>query len=568
MIELFPDQQEALDRVLERYKEMPIGGRALVVAPTAWGKTIFFSSLIHTLKLDKPILIIAHRDELLDQARDKFHMFDPTAIIGKVGGGKHEYGAPITVASVDTISGEKHLEKLAEYGYELVICDECHHIPAPKYMKVLKVLEKAFWLGVTATDERLDGKSLEPILGKAIFRMPIVEAIAKKRLSDVKAVAIRTETNLENISSSKNMEGEVDFNQTELNLAVNTPARNRRIVEAYQEHLAGERAICFGVTVAHAQAIADAFNEVGIPSACVHGNTSIQPIEERKRIYTAFDKGEILVVTNVLVLTEGFDAPKIKGILMARPTQSQALYLQCVGRGLRKSPGKSHCLILDLTDNCGKYRLKTQSLKRAIKDALEGETILEALEREKRENEERQVQVRKLKEKRLQDVQIDLFEALEWKELPNGVFMLEVGPEKHKIALIPSRNNPELYCVWFKRAPFNKPTDKATNLSENPVPIDWAQTEAEKIARKLLADSRNALWMDKVHPNPKRNDPITEPQKGMLRMYRIPYTDEMTKGEASDLISKRKDEIEKRKAEKALKQAARNAQNVQHALDI
>lgn len=566
MIELFPDQQEALDRVLERYKEMPVGGRALVVAPTAWGKTIFFSALIHTLESDKPVLIIAHRDELLDQARDKFHMFDPTAIIGKVGGGRHEYGASITVASVDTISGEKHLEKLASFGYALVIIDECHHAPAPKYQKVLKVLEKAFQLGVTATDERLDGKSLEPIFGKAIFRMPIVEAISKKRLSDVKAIAIRTEVSLDDVKSQKNMDGEVDFNQTELNLAINTPARNKRIVEAYQEHLSGERAICFCVSIAHAESVAETFNEAGIKAACIKGD--IIP-EERKPIYADFDHGDIKVITNVMVCTEGFDQPKIKGILMARPTQSRSLYLQCVGRGLRKSPGKSHCLILDLTDNCGKYRLKTQSLKRAIKDTLENETILEALEREKRENEERQVQVRKLKEKRLQDVQIDLFEALEWKELPNNVFLLEIGPEKHKIALTPSRNNPELYYIQFKQAPFNKLNDKATKLPSDdalPMPIDWAQVEAEKAARKILADPRSASWMDKVHPNPRRSDPITDPQKGMLRMYRIPYTDDMTKGEASDLISKRKDEIAKRKAEKALKQAARNAKNTQHTL--
>jgi superfamily II DNA or RNA helicase len=557
MIELFPDQQEALDKVLGRYKETPIGGRALVVAPTGWGKTILFSSVIHALKKDKPILVIAHRDDLLNQARDKFRMIDPTAIIGKVGGGLHEYGAPITVASIDTISGENHLEKLADYNYELVICDEVHHLPAPKYLKVFKVLEKAFWLGVTATDERLDGKSLEPLLGKAIFRMPIVEAIKAKRLCDAKAIAIKTETNLDNIKSQKNMEGETDFNQTELGLAVNTPARNKRIVEAYQEHLAGERAVCFGVTVAHAMAISEAFNEAGIPSACIHGNTSIQPLEERYRIYADFDKGDIKVITNVLVLTEGWDAPKIKGILMARPTQSRGLYLQCVGRGLRNSPGKSHCLILDLTDNCDKYRLKTQSLKRAVKDTKEDETILEALKREEKENEDRQIQVRKLKEKRLQDIHIDLFETLEWQETPNGIFVLEVGHQKHKIALAPSRSNPELYYVLFKRAPYNKNTDQFTNLTEgNPQPLDWAQQLAEKEARKILADPKAASWMDKVHPNPKRFDLITESQKKMMDWKKIPYNDEMTKGEASDLIQSYMDRKEK---EKAVKEARKRA---------
>lgn len=553
MIELFPDQQEALDRVLERYKEMPVGGRALVVAPTAWGKTIFFSALVHAIKLNRPVLIIAHRDELLDQARDKFHMFDPTAIIGKVGGGLHEYGSPITVASIDTISGQKHLDKLAEHGYGLVIIDECHHSPAPKYMKVINVLrDSSFLLGVTATDERLDKKSLDPIFGKAIFRMPIVEAIAKKRLSDVKAIAIRTEVNIDNVHSQKNMEGEVDFNQQELDMAINTSVRNRRIVEAYQEHCQGERAICFCVSVAHAEAVTNAFNEADIKAICVKGST---PLEERKQIYKDFDKGEIKVLTNVLVLTEGFDAPKIKAVLMARPTQSRALYLQCVGRGLRKSPEKSHCIILDLTDNCDKYRLKPQSLRNAIKDVQEGETILNALERERRESEERQIQVRKLKEKRLQDIQIDLFDTLEWKELPNGAFMLEVGAEKHKIALTPSRNNSDLYYVQFKRAPFNRPEDKSSLLSE-PIPIDWAQSLAEKKAREIMKNPSSAFWMDKVNPSPKRFDPITESQKSMMDWKRIPYHEQMTKGEASDLIQAY---IEKKEEEKKIKEERKRA---------
>lgn len=551
MIELFPDQQEALDRVLERYKLVPVGGRALVVAPTAWGKTIFFSALIHALKSDKPVLIIAHRDELLDQARDKFHMFDPTAIVGKVGGGRHEYGCPVTVASIDTIAGDKHLEKLPEYGYGLVIIDECHHAPAPKYMKVINVLKEAFILGVTATDERLDGKSLEPIFGKALFRMPIVEAIAKKRLSDVKAIAIRTEVNLDNVKSQKNMEGEVDFNQSELDLAVNTPARNKRIVEAYQEHSPGERAICFAVTVAHAQAIADTFNEAGINAICVTGNT---PIKERKQIYTDFDHGTIKVLTNVMVLTEGFDAPKIKAVLMARPTQSRALYLQCVGRGLRKSPGKSHCIILDLTDNCDKYRLKPQSLRKAIKsDLQEGETILEAIEREEIEKEEREVQVRKLKEKRLKDIHIDLFEKLEWKELPNGVFLLEVGAERHKIALTPSTSNPDQYYVALKRAPIYE----FQKLTRQPLPIDWAQSEAESYARKILAEPKGISLVDPS--SPWRNKPISEKQQGMLKMYRIPIFENMTSGQASDLIDAHKQKIEAIKAAKAARKDAQHA---------
>jgi len=349
-----------------------------------------------------------------------------------------------------------------------------------------------------------------------------------------------------------------DFNEGELNDAVNTPARNNLIVQKYKEHVDEKRAVAFCVTIAHAEALALAFNEAGINAAVIEGNT---PLDKRKEIYHDFETGKIKVLTNVMVLTEGWDSPRCEVAIMARPTQSRSLYVQQFGRILRKSPGKTHATLIDVTDNCLNHRLSPQNLRKAIvKHINDQETLLEALEREKLENEERQIQVRKLKEKRLQDIHIDLFEKLEWKELPNGVYLLEVGPEKHKIALTPSRNNPDQYYVQFKRAPFNGPYDKATRLPNPdslPIPIDWAQQEAEKTARKIMAEPKSVFWIDKVHPSPRRLEPITEKQKSMMDWKKIPYTEEMTKGEASDLIQAYMDKKEKEKAAKLTRKAAK-----------
>jgi superfamily II DNA or RNA helicase len=557
VIELFPDQQEALDAVLAVYHKQPIGGKALVVAPTAWGKTIWFSALIHALQTPlqgcRPILIIAHRDELLDQAREKYQMFDPAAIIGKVGGGCHEYGAPITVAGIDTISGERHLKNLHKFGYGLIIVDECHHAPAPKYQKVRQALPDAFWLGVTATPDRLDGKSLDPLFGPPVFSMKIQEAVQRKRLCNVRGIAIKTETYLDNIRSTRNADGDIDFNQRELEEAVDNPERNRHVVKKYLEHATGRKFICFGVSVQHAESLAYTFNDMGVNTAVIKGNTAK---EERRRLYNAVRTGELDGLCSVIVLTEGFDLPVISCVIMARPTQSRALYTQMVGRGFRLAPGKKDCLILDITDNSLRLRLSPQSIQKVLDINLHpDETLLEALEREENAQAERNAQakrklIRKLNERRNKDVEFDPFALPEWEERDNGLFVMVVGPEKHRIALCP-KGDMGLYEVQARLAP----NFSAGQKWSGPQPLDAAMQFAEKRARLLLADRTAKKLLDKNEP--WRNEPISEGLKKWLDWKKIPWTPEMTKGEACDLRDEWERENEEKKAARAARAAAR-----------
>lgn len=557
--ELYPDQQEALDAILQVYRKQPQSGRALVVAPCGFGKTILFSSLAGVLK-GKNILIVAHRGLLLDQAREKLQMIDPTAIVGKVGEGCHEWGAPITVASIDTIGQEKHLKNLHKFGYQVVIIDECHRSCSESYIALLRTLKDAFHLGVTATPDRLDGKSLEPLFGKPVFSMDIKQAVKRRRLCDVTCIAAQTETTLDDVKTSRNIDGEVDFNERQLAHAVDNPERNALVARKYLELANGRRSICFGVNILHCQHLTEAFQAAGIPAGYVTGSTTTT---ERKRLYQQLATGEIKILSSVQVLVEGFDLPQVSCIIMARPTQSRLLYTQAVGRGMRLAPGKKDCLIIDITDNSFRLRLTPQNFKTVVGKLKPDETLLQAIEREDRETSEREATekralIRRLNERRDKDQTIDLFGLPEWQERDGGLFVMEVGLLKHRIAIAPCKGGSgwmQLYDVWARLAPSFEAQKWLDGYT-----LEACAQYAEKRARQLMDDPGAARLVDKNAP--WRDKPI-DPDSGqvkMLKWYKIPWgegTGIQTKGQASDAIDAHKRQIEERKTKKAARAAER-----------
>jgi len=517
----------------------------LIVLPTGTGKTIVFTEVAHRLGLNT--LIIAHREELLQQAADKFRMGDPMAIIGQVGAGRHEWGAPMTVASVQTISRPEHLKKLKLFGYGLMIIDEVHHACSESYQRVLDALPDAFVLGVTATPDRLDKANIEHIFGEPVFKASIIDMVEQNYLSNLRAVAIPTTTSLDDLHTQDG-----DFKLDELEVAVNTPDRNERIVTGYLKHCNGRQGLCFAVTIAHAEHLAETFKTFGVCASLVSGET---PTEERKRLLHDYERGTLQVLCNCGVLTEGYDAPQTSCILMARPTKSRALYVQCIGRGTRLAPGKTDCVILDITDNCLKHRLEPLTLSKAIDLPLQdGESIKEAKEREEQERlsgelieaRERTTKVTR----RGSDLEINLLARMDWKRKSNGVYSLEVGANKHRIVLLPSESTTGYYSVWAKLAP-----DFKMQQWLKEVPLEWAQTHAEVKAKLLQSSEKNLKLVDSNAP--WRSFPVSNKQLFMLRKFDIPFTEEMTSGEASDLIGKAIADREKQKAEKAAKKGTK-----------
>lgn len=561
-------QQECVRRVVECYGVFRVqldsikanGGNAedvmqdaslarvrkeLLVLATGLGKTIVFSQVIRELATQYGInaLILAHRDELLDQAADKYRMVKPDAVIGKVGSGRHEYGGEVTVASVATVSRPEHLKRLKAIGYGLIIVDEAHHVSADSYQKVLNALPDAFVLMVTATPDRLDKKN---ILDKEpLYSMSIVDGIQRGYLCDLRVQAIQTHVSLDDVKTSKG-----DFDEKQLDLAINTTKRNNLIVSKYLEHASGRRAACFCVTVSHATALCYAFNERGVASAVISGET---PLQERGRIYSAFRDGSIKILCNVMVLTEGWDEPLVDCIILARPTQSRGLYVQCLGRGVRLAEGKQDCLVLDITDNSFKHRIAPQTLVSAIgKRIRDKESMLEAMLREEREVEEEReriasehrARIRKLTEKRERDVRVDVFAPLNWIQKNDTTFVLEVGMLKHRIALIEKEDG--LFETWARLAP-----NFMAQCWAGRQPLEWAQQFAEKQARMLIADEGKVTLLDRNAP--WRSVPVdpASKQSGMAKMMKIEVTEGMTKGELSDAIDTRMEEKKRRrKAEK------------------
>lgn len=546
-ITLRPYQETCVERVLTAYHQCPQGGKALLVLPTGGGKTIVFTEIARRLQLTT--LIIAHRQELLQQAADKFRLVDPTAIIGQVGAGRHEYGAPITVASVQTMSRPEHLKALQRFGYQLVIIDECHHSAAAGYQSVLDMLPDAFVLGVTATPDRLDKQNIEHFFGEPVFSASIIDMVEQGYLCDLRAIAVKTSTSLDGLHTQAG-----DFKPDELEEVIDTPERNERVVRAYLEHGKGRQALCFSVTVAHAYHLAQAFQESNVRADVVSGET---PPEERKRILLDYERGALEVICNCGILTEGYDNPATSCIILARPTQSRALFVQVVGRGTRLAPGKQDCIILDITDNCLKHRLQPLTLSKALDRPLnDGESLLEAKVRKEEEEKEHETggcfaeqQERRMKvTRRAQDLLINLLAPMDWKRRPNGAYYLEVGEKKHKVMLVPSEETEGYYVVKAALAPDFQWQTWLPNA-----PLEWAQQHAEMKAKLLQSDEKKLVLVDSNAP--WRIHPATIKQCYTLRKLGIEHAPEITAGEASDLIGKAFHEKDRRKAEKALAKA-------------
>ena len=385
-MQLRPYQEKAIEAIRESY----VAGvnKQVIVLATGLGKTVIFSHIIANLvrKTGKKALVLAHREELLTQAKDKLEKINPNlkVDIEKAQDWAEDH-ADVVVASVATIgrSGSDRIKRFNPDDFGIVVIDEAHHASADTYRNVLQHFgllkgvddtnTRALLLGVTATPSRNDNKGIDAIFDKVAFEYPIVPAIKDNWLSRIHAYRVNTDTDLTGVKKTAG-----DFNLGELGDAVNNDDRNGLIIKAYQKHVPGQQALCFAVDVAHAMELAKNFNEAGIPSDYVIGAST-----NRKEVLEKFAKRELKVVVNCMVLTEGFDEPSIEAILMARPTQSGILFQQMVGRGTRLFEGKEYLTVIDFVDNTYRQSLQTTTSLLGMRGALDfqGKDILEVQEK-------------------------------------------------------------------------------------------------------------------------------------------------------------------------------------------
>lgn len=359
-LHLRPYQQEAIDAVFVAWDEGVF--RPAVVMATGLGKTYVFSHLadryIH--QTGKRVLILVHRDELADQALKSIRDIAPYLRTGKVKASDNEVGSDVVVASVQTLSRGRRLEQLqtgSSRRIGLVITDEVHHGLAPTYRRIYDAFgcgtpTGARSLGVTATLARGDGKGLGSVVDDVVYQKSIAWGIRHKYLSPVKGVAVRVPTL--DLSGVKKSGG--DFQTGDLGRAVESSGVLDILPKAYLEHASDRPGVVFSPTVATAHEVQDSFTDAGISTAVISGETTR---EERVKIFEDYRTGRVQVLSNCMVLTEGFDAPHTSCIVVARPTQSQPLYVQMVGRGTRTFPGKEDCLVLDVVGAGATNKLQT-----------------------------------------------------------------------------------------------------------------------------------------------------------------------------------------------------------------
>lgn len=345
---LRPYQERAIKNCLDALKKHK---NTLLVSPTGAGKTIMLSAVAgHYVKKNKKVLVIAHRDELTSQNSDKFLKVNPSASVSFFDANKKDWTGQAVFSMIQTLSQDRHLE--AMQPVDMVIIDESHRSAANSYRKVFEAARaknpNTDIFGVTATPERSDSRGLAETFNNVADVITLEELIRYGFLVPPRGMVIDlgTQESLSHVKKTAN-----DYDQSEVEAIQNTTINNIMVVDKWKELASDRSTVVFCSTVQHAIDIRDAFRDAGIVADTVHGNT---PKEERAAILKAFDKGEIQIVTNAMILTEGWDSQRCSCAVLLRISSHKSMVIQMVGRALRTvdqsiHPGliKKDALIMD-----------------------------------------------------------------------------------------------------------------------------------------------------------------------------------------------------------------------------
>jgi DNA repair protein RadD len=320
-----------------------IASNPCLVAPTGSGKTVMGSEIAR--RHGGRVLWLAHRTELITQAATSLCGLDLQVGIVKAGWDETP-SAPVQVASVQT------LLRREIQAPDLIIIDECHHATAQSYQTIIGRYQCPR-LGLTATPFRLDGRGLGDLFGTIVVAATTRELVEAGILHAPRVYATTTP----DLRGVKVIAG--DYNLNALSQRVNTAGQNASIVEEWKRHAAGLRTVAFAVDVVHSLAICRAFTDAGIAAEHVDGTTDP---ETRRNILERLKIGRTQVVSNCMILTEGWDLPALGCAIIARPTASLNLHLQMIGRIMRSCDGKYGALVLDHAGNHHIHGLVTRSL--------------------------------------------------------------------------------------------------------------------------------------------------------------------------------------------------------------
>ena len=512
-------QQDAISAVLDARAQGRT--RTLLALPPGAGKTVIFVSLID--RLAGRAIVLCHRDELVQQAVAKVQMLAPHLSTGIVQGPRNERDADVLVCSVPTLA-RPHRRAQLPGDLAVVIADECHHAAASTWRTVLEHLQAGepggpLLVGVTASPDRADGLGLDTLFGdEAVYEASLLDLIDAGYLSPLMA---RRVVYVADFSQLQVRAGDVTAGSAER--AFLSGGGPSAVAQAIRTDAISRRHILvFTSGIRSADATARVLTQDGIAAAAINGE---MPMAERREVLGRFRAGEVRVLVNCMLLTEGVDIPQVDAIVLARPTKSRALYLQMCGRGFRRHPAKTDCLLLDLTANSSRLELVTPASLVGLdpEDVADGESLSIAVERHRQE--ERAATAVRDVAVTIQSRPIDILRQrpAAWVPVANNRYALPLGDGQ-----IILRRDPGAGDRW---SVLESRPHQGIRVLRTELPIDYAMGVGEAYAKCAGA---GAL----TNPRAKwRQDPATPGQLAYLRALGVRVPVAATKGVAQSLIA-------------------------------
>lgn len=343
-IKLFDYQEDMKERI---GKALRLHRSVMAQMPTGTGKTYLLTAVIDSFVSNHPmekVWIVAHRRELVSQIDEtvrKFHSYSSSKNSSLL--------SSVKAMSIQWLM--RHYDEIEEEP-GMVVIDEAHHALAKTYKEMWEKFPKAKFLGLTATPCRLNGKGFMDLFDVLVQSWNIPEFISKGRLATYDFVSIKSDGVTQRLIDSLQKRGaDGDYQNKEMDMLLNKRPSIERLYQSFEEYGKDRKGIVYAINISHSKKIMELYQEHSIKAVAIDSKT---PAAERQADIEAFKKGDIQVLVNVDIFSEGFDCPDVEFVQLARPTLSLAKYLQMVGRGLRVAKGKKNCVIID---NVGLYRV-------------------------------------------------------------------------------------------------------------------------------------------------------------------------------------------------------------------
>ena len=361
-MKLFDYQKDMVMRIEKAFR---LYRSVMAQMPTGTGKTVVLASVVESFLGEHPlksVWIVAHRRELVSQIQETIERVFSNRLAEKEDGSSDNLIEKPLDSSLFTLRSSlikamsiqwlaRHYDEIGEEPGMIVI-DEAHHALAKTYKEMWDRFPKAKFLGLTATPCRLNGKGFIDLFDVLVQSWSVPEFISKGRLATYDFVSIKSNGVTQRLIDSLQKRGaDGDYQNKEMDMLLNKRPSIERLYRSFEEYGKDRKGIVYAINISHAKKIVELYQEHGIKAVAIDSNT---PAAERQADIEAFKKGDIQVLVNVDIFSEGFDCPDVEFVQLARPTLSLAKYLQMVGRGLRVAKGKKCCVLID---NVGLYRV-------------------------------------------------------------------------------------------------------------------------------------------------------------------------------------------------------------------